>query len=157
PRGRRGRRRRLHGRGRRARGGLPARRLARGCGAARSRGGGALRRARRVVAVNVQPLSEGHTREALEWHYEPPYAFHDLSADPGDVKQPREQPELYRAVLAPDGSLTGFWFFLHRGDEVIVGLGLRPDLTGRGLGTQFFDDALDYARGQWSPKLFRLW
>ena len=107
--------------------------------------------------MNVQPWTEEHTRDALGWHYEAPYDFYDFSADPSDVKQLHEQPELYRAILAPDSSLSGFWFFVHRDHEVIVGLGLRPELTGRGLGAQFFDDALDYARAEWSPKRFRLW
>jgi RimJ/RimL family protein N-acetyltransferase len=36
---------------------------------------------------------------------------------------------------------------LYDGDALFYGFGLRPDLTGRGLGEQFVLAGLDYARG----------
>src|SRR5216117_707294 len=36
------------------------------------------------------------------------------------------------------------------------GLGLRPDLTGRGLGERMVQAQLEYAREHWSPQTFRL-
>jgi RimJ/RimL family protein N-acetyltransferase len=107
--------------------------------------------------VIVEPLSAEHARAVLEWHYEPPYDFYDMASDPSDAAELFELPDRYRAVLAPDGSLTGFWYFRPNGEEVEVGLGLRPDLTGRGLGESFSRAALDYARAEWSPRRFRLY
>jgi [ribosomal protein S18]-alanine N-acetyltransferase len=37
-----------------------------------------------------------------------------------------------------------------------VGIGLRPDLVGRGLGRAFMRAQLEFARATWSPRLFRL-
>jgi RimJ/RimL family protein N-acetyltransferase len=105
----------------------------------------------------VKPWNEQHARAVATWHYEPPYDFYDMASDPSDALDQLEHPEKYRAVLAPDGSLTGFWYFQPNGDEVEVGFGLRPDLTGRGLGESFSRAALDYARAEWSPKRFRLY
>ena len=36
-------------------------------------------------------------------------------------------------------------------------LGIRPDLTGQGLGARFIEAGLQYATEEWSPKRFRLW
>jgi RimJ/RimL family protein N-acetyltransferase len=106
--------------------------------------------------VIVEPWSEEHARTVLAWHYEPPYDFYDMASDPHDAAELLERPDLYRAVLE-DGELVGFFYFLPRADEVEVGLGLRPDLTGRGRGEAFSRAALDYARAEWSPRRFRLY
>jgi RimJ/RimL family protein N-acetyltransferase len=55
------------------------------------------------------------------------------------------------------GDLVGFFNFVPDGDEVRIGLGMRPDLTGRGLAQPFIEAGLDYARAEWEPKRFRLW
>jgi RimJ/RimL family protein N-acetyltransferase len=46
---------------------------------------------------------------------------------------------------------------VHEGDEVRIGLGIRPDLTGRGLAQPFIQVGLRYAAEEWRPKRFRLW
>ena len=38
-----------------------------------------------------------------------------------------------------------------------LGLGMRPDLTGRGLAQPFIEAGLEYARREWRPRTFRLW
>ncbi len=105
------------------------------------------------------PLSDEHARAMLTWAYEPPYDFYDLAADPDDAKELFDPAlrERYRAVLDDDEELIGFWYLRPRGDEVEVGLGLRPDLTGRSLGTGFVEAELAYARERWSPGAFRLY
>jgi ribosomal-protein-alanine N-acetyltransferase len=107
--------------------------------------------------VIVEPWSDAHARKVLEWRYTPPYDFYDMASDASDAAELFELPDRYRAVVAPDGSLTGFWYFRPNGDEVELGLGLRPNLTGRGLGESFSRAALDYARAEWSPRRFRLY
>ena len=37
------------------------------------------------------------------------------------------------------------------------GIGLRPDLTGRGLGAPYLHAQLAYAQAQWHPRTFRLY
>jgi ribosomal-protein-alanine N-acetyltransferase len=39
---------------------------------------------------------------------------------------------------------------------VEIGLGLRPDLTGRGLGPAYIESGLAFARDRWAPARFAL-
>jgi len=109
--------------------------------------------------VRIENLTEEHAQAIAGWRYEFPYEWYDTASDPGRIElfaNPARRDGL-RAVVDDDGELIGFFNFVPEGDEVRVGLGIRPDLTGRGLGAQFIEAGLDYAREEWSPKKFRLW
>jgi ribosomal-protein-alanine N-acetyltransferase len=103
--------------------------------------------------VEVVPFTLVHGAEIESWRYEPPYDFYDPAADP---IAPQHWDKL-RAVLDDDGRMIGYWWLAPIRDEVEVGLGLRPELTGRGLGRAFVEAELDYARAEWSPRTFRLY
>ena len=45
---------------------------------------------------------------------------------------------------------------LNRKRVLVVGLGLRPDLTGQGLGTSFVEQGLEFGRTRYAPQRFRL-
>lgn len=130
------------------------------------------------------PMTEADAREMLAWRYDGPYAVYN-APDPAlagfadavnelvDARSPyfavREQehvdappfgffaygsscevgaeetrgmPTPY--LLRPDGSLT-------------IGLGLRPDLTGRGRGLALVEAGLAFAREHYDATLFRLY
>jgi RimJ/RimL family protein N-acetyltransferase len=109
--------------------------------------------------VRVEDWTEAYAREVGSWRYEPPYDFYDLASDPADEAEMHDPAHAghYRAVLA-DGAdrLDAFWYFDWPDDAVEVGIGLRPDLTGRGLGEPFLRAQLAYAAEEWSPVSFRL-
>src|SRR5262249_53237043 len=145
--------------GRRARRRLPRRRVARGSGAARPRCGCPLRRGHRLHAVKVQAITDEQGAAISEWRYEFPYEWYDTSADPRRVElfaNPARRTHL-RAVVDDDGELVGFFNFVPEGHEVRLGLGMRPDLTSRGLAQPFIAAGLEYARREWRPRTFRLW
>lgn len=52
--------------------------------------------------------------------------------------------------------LVGFFYYEEDGRAVEIGLGLRPDLTGRGLGRAFLEAGLAFARDKYRPTIFRL-
>jgi RimJ/RimL family protein N-acetyltransferase len=109
--------------------------------------------------VKVVEWSEAYADEVASWRYEPPYDFYDLASDPADAAEMRDpaHADQYRAVLGEEsGSLDAFWWFDRHDDVVEIGIGLRPDLTGRGLGESFFRAQLDYALCAWQPSTFRL-
>jgi [ribosomal protein S18]-alanine N-acetyltransferase len=109
--------------------------------------------------VRVKAWSETYASEVAMWHYEPPFDFYDLASDPSDEAEMRDpaHAEHYRAVLEDgDERLDAFWYFDWHGNVVDVGIGLRPELTGHGLGESFLRAQLDYATDRWSPATFRL-
>jgi RimJ/RimL family protein N-acetyltransferase len=108
--------------------------------------------------VKVEAWGQVYAREVSMWHYEPPYDFYDLASDPDDAAEMSDPARAghFRAVLGDDGSLDAFWYFNWHADVVEVGIGLRPDLTGQGLGESFLRAQLDYATPQWNPTTFRL-
>lgn len=109
--------------------------------------------------MRVAEWSETYASAVATWHYDPPYDFYDLAADPVDAAEMHDaaHAEHYRAVLDNgDGRLAAFWYFDWHGNVVDVGIGLRPELTGHGLGESFLRAQLDYATSQWSPATFRL-
>jgi [ribosomal protein S18]-alanine N-acetyltransferase len=108
--------------------------------------------------VKVEAWSEAYARKVATWHYEPPFDFYDIASDPADAAELRDpaKAEHYRAVLGEGARLDAFWYFDRHDDVVEVGIGLRPDLTGRGLGESFLQAQLEYASHEWHPATFRL-
>jgi RimJ/RimL family protein N-acetyltransferase len=88
--------------------------------------------------------------ELATWHYEPPYDFYN-----GDQEEPLN-PERYFAARDDDGTMIGFYYYEPNGDVLDYGLGLRPDLTGRGHGPDFFHAGLEFARERYRPPLMQL-
>lgn len=93
----------------------------------------------------IQPATEETFRELARWRYEPPYDFYD-----GDV-DPVLNPERFYEALDGEGVLVGNFYFEEKGDSLEIGLGLRPDLTGRGLGLEFFRAGLEFGRQRFCP------
>ena len=95
------------------------------------------------MKLAITPAS-GETFVAMRaWRYDPPYDFYD-----GD-QEPVLNPERYFEARGDDGSLVGFYYLEEKGDPVEIGLGLRPELIGRGLGGEFFRAGLDFLRARY--------
>ena len=62
-----------------------------------------------------------------------------------DDGKPVRNPERFFAVRDENGRLVGSLYFEERESGVFYGLGLRPDLTGRGLGLAFVRLGLEFA------------
>lgn len=109
--------------------------------------------------MKVVALTDGHAEQISGWQYEFPYEWYDTSNDPRRVElfsHPAKRENL-RAVVDDEGELVGFFNFVREGDEVRIGLGMRPDLTGHGFAQPFIRAGLNYASLEWRPRTFRLW
>jgi [ribosomal protein S18]-alanine N-acetyltransferase len=98
------------------------------------------------MKLTIRPASPATLRAIETWRYEPPYDFYD-----GDV-EPVLNPERFYEALGEDGSLVGFYYFEEKGDCLEIGLGLRPDLVGRGLGLEFFRAGVEFGRRRFRPE-----
>ena len=103
-------------------------------------------------------MREADADAVASWHYPGAYAFYDWEQDPGDLAElqdPGEWGRRYFAVDA-DGRLAGFFVFKVQDDVADLGLGLRPDLTGQGLGIAFLETGMRYAAEQFGAQHFTL-
>lgn len=83
------------------------------------------------------------------WSYPPPYDFYNaIPDDPdlADLLNPDFRRGRYFEVADADGALVGFFEFKRECEPLEIGLGLRPDLTGQGIGLNFVRAGMKFAR-----------
>jgi ribosomal-protein-alanine N-acetyltransferase len=102
------------------------------------------------MRFSIEPASEEVHRELASWRYPAPYDFYN-----GDV-DPLLNPERFFGAFDEHGDLVGFYYFEEKPPDLDYGLGLRPDLVGRGLGLGFFRAGLEFARERYRPRLVYL-
>lgn len=91
---------------------------------------------------------------ASNWHYEGKYSFYDFAADEEDLAEllnPQERVDKYYIVKKGDEEI-GFFYFGNADDSVDIGLGMKPELTGRGMGLDFLKAGLSYAISKYNPE-----
>ncbi|MCG8347536.1 MAG: GNAT family N-acetyltransferase [Chloroflexales bacterium] len=106
-----------------------------------------------------RPMQKQDALVVTGWRYEAPYSFYNADSDPDDLAELLNCAAsdcVYYAVVDEAGKLVGFFCFDHNVDTVEIGLGLRPDLTGQGIGRSFVVAGLAFAQKQFAPALFRL-
>ncbi len=104
-------------------------------------------------------MTQADAEAVARWHYPEPFSFYDWTADEDDLAElldPDRRGEAYYVVEDEDGALVGHFSFKPEGRTLVIGLGLRPDLTGRALGGGFLAAGLDYGREQFAPDEFSL-
>jgi ribosomal-protein-alanine N-acetyltransferase len=98
------------------------------------------------VRLTVEPATAAEHAELESWRYDPPYDFYDGDADPV------LNPERYFIARDEAGELVGFYSFEARGETLEYGLGLRPELAGKGLGAAFVEHGLELGRRLYRPE-----
>ena len=113
--------------------------------------------------VRITEMTEQHAADLVTWSYPEPYERYGLAgADPAYFLDPAngffalvdEGGELvgYRS-FGPDGQVPGGTY-----DDAALdtGGGLRPELTGRGLGRAAIATGLAFGRARFHPAAFRV-
>jgi [ribosomal protein S18]-alanine N-acetyltransferase len=98
------------------------------------------------MELRIEPASDEVYEQLRAWRYPPPYDFYD-----GDIDPPLN-PERYFVALDRESELVGFYYFEEKPPDLDFGLGLRPDLVGQGLGLDFFNVGLAFARERYEPR-----
>lgn len=124
------------------------------------------------MQFHFMPMEEADARTIIAWRYEDQYAVYNWEEedDPAEMLD-RRSP--HYAVKDEHGELVGFFAYgssayVWDGGEphlyseqntITIGLGMRPDLTGKGkgLGLAFTLAGLDFAREHFQPDSFRLY
>lgn len=110
------------------------------------------------MQLRIGPLNPLEAQEICTWHYEAPYDFYDMEADPEDLAEFLNPPAQVHqfAVRERSHGLIGFFTFVEEQEWIEVGLGLRPGLTGQGMGEDFVRQGLKFAIARFRPAGFRL-
>jgi ribosomal-protein-alanine N-acetyltransferase len=104
-------------------------------------------------------------RAIVRWCYEPPYDIYNLEDSPETIQYALDPQNNFYAMRDKSGELIGFCSFGKDGqvpgggytdDALDIGMGIRPDLTGRGRGSDFAAAVLDFARREFHPLAFRV-
>ncbi|MVP02551.1 GNAT family N-acetyltransferase [Paenibacillus lutrae] len=91
----------------------------------------------------IRPLTEQDGMEICTWSYPAPYdvynwpSWDQLSAGPDEFADSDIRNQQYAALENEEGTLCGFVQFFPLTEVIRLGLGLRPDLCGRGTGEAF--------------------
>jgi [ribosomal protein S18]-alanine N-acetyltransferase len=97
----------------------------------------------------IRPMTAVDAHAIAAWRYPGEYSFYDADADPDDLAELLDPGEWGQRYFAADElaahTLAGFLVVKLAGRVAEIGLGLRPDLTGRGLGESFLRSCLHFA------------
>lgn len=112
--------------------------------------------------MHIASLTLEQARDICTWRYPAPYDCYDMTgADPDQLLRPEAGMHALldgrRLVgfrsFGPDGQVPGWEY----DDSALdTGGGLRPDLTGQGLGRQAITAGLDFGRERFAPNAFRM-
>ncbi|WP_305037797.1 GNAT family N-acetyltransferase [Halobacillus sp. GSS1] len=98
--------------------------------------------------LTIHEMTEDFASESLRWRYEPPYDFYNVELSEEALAERLDGT--YRSVLDDMGTLIGFFCTgesakvpagekdgVYEEPAVDMGLGLQPELTGKGHGKLF--------------------
>ena len=106
----------------------------------------------------IQPMSQDSADQIAAWTYPAPYDFYDMEADEEDLAQllsESTRENTYFEVIR-NGALFGFATFFPKKDHLEIGLGMKPDQTGKGLGVNFYQAIEDFARKNFDCQVLQL-
>lgn len=99
---------------------------------------------------NLKIMEDNEANEIANWEYEAPYSFYNFKNDEDDLKElldPVLRNNSYFSVYDNESDeLIGFYCFYNKKDSTEIGLGMRPDYTGKGLGLDFIEAGLRFVQ-----------
>jgi len=111
---------------------------------------------------HIASMTREHAEDIATWRYDAPYDVYDMvGVSPNELLDPEVG---YHAVMAedrligfrsfgPDGQVPGW---AYDDSALDTGGGLRPELTGQGLGRMVISAGLAFGRARFAPAAFRV-
>ena len=117
--------------------------------------------------IEIRPMITRAVEVISKWKYEEPYSIYSMN---GSEKVKKELMNGTYYSVYNENNLIGYYCFgrsaqVPAGDKfgvykdsefVDIGLGLKPDLCGQGLGTEFVRKGLDYGYHLFLKNKYRL-
>lgn len=119
------------------------------------------------MQVQFHPLTAGDVREFAHWRYDPPYDIYNFThpTTPEDVAEWLDPTIAGHAMRNKRDEMIGFCTFGldgqvpggdYEANALDIGLGIRPDHTGGGLGKMFARAVIDFAQQKFDPPMLRV-
>jgi len=119
------------------------------------------------MSLTFRPLDEKSAQTILHWKYEAPYDVYNLAApDPENTLRYLLDPQnAFHGIYGQQGQIEAYCSFgldaqVSGGDystpALDIGLGLRPDLTGQGLGSEYVNAVINFAYSTYSTDRLRV-
>ncbi len=115
--------------------------------------------------MEIRPFTEADAIAVSTWRYPAPY---DVYNEPDwetvlergyDVTDPKAREEQYRSLYVGEELVGNFRLTFHyaeEGDYVMLGIGLKPDCCGKGMGREAMELVIAEAERRWPGELLRL-
>ncbi len=93
--------------------------------------------------MQIVPMEIAHAAALCEWRYEEPFdlfnwpAWEDMQERAIEFGDPELRERQFASIVNADGELLGFAQFFPLLGLTRLGIGMRPDLCGRGAGAAF--------------------
>ena len=108
----------------------------------------------------IRAMTAADAHAVAAWRYPGEYSFYDADADPDDLAELLDPAEWGRRYFAADDAaqrqLAGVLVVKLTGRAAEIGLGLRPDLAGHGLGEPFVRSCLRFASAELGAQSYTL-
>ncbi|KEK25195.1 GNAT family N-acetyltransferase [Bacillus gaemokensis] len=118
--------------------------------------------------MNIHKLTETEAKEINTWKYEEPYSLYSFSGSEETIEELLDGT--YYGCCNVHGELIGYFCFgrnaqvpggrnakVYIGEDTVdIGLGMKPELTGKGMGSSFLKAGMDVAKEKFQPQKIRL-
>lgn len=110
--------------------------------------------------MKITALSQQNAELISHWHYPDEYSFYNTDADQEDLDElmsPQKRGDRFHQVLSSDNTLIGYFCIEYtKQDEIEIGLGMTPDLTGHGTGKYFINLIVEFIVKKYHPQTLLL-
>ena len=118
--------------------------------------------------MDIHKLTIEEAKKINTWTYEEPYSLYSFSGEKEVIEELLDGT--YYGCCDDQGEFIGYFCFgenaqvpggrdanLYGGEDLIdIGLGMKPALTGKGMGKEFFQAGIAFATKEFNAKMFRL-
>lgn len=118
------------------------------------------------LKIDYRRTDEVSAREFLKWKYEPPYEIYNYRPESFDEDLAYHlDPANNIYSMYRDGELIGYCSFgqdarvpggEYSEEALDIGLMIKPELNGQGLGSEFVKDVIEFARKHFLPHRLRV-
>lgn len=114
-----------------------------------------------AIQYRFRPMRLRDAMIFSRWRYPAEYAIYDLDLAAlvfyALLRAPIQRLGVYPlAVDAPGDACVSIFSLVKRGEDVEIGVGMRPDLMGHGMGLALMLQGMEYARKRLHPATFSL-